>query len=110
VTTGCTVPTDTSTIQSLHLRLREHHRRGSDRLKKKAEDLLLNSIFFPQYAREGSLMKSQQYGFLNKTQLMTTVVDMPTWTMDKWNFPKSHSQMKSYRKSIPSFSLEMQAP
>ena len=60
--------------------------------------LLLNSIFFD--AREGALMKSKQYGFLNKTQIMTTLVDMPTCTMDEQNFTKSYSQMKSYGKSL----------
>lgn len=34
---------------------------------------------FPSYHRDAVSVKSQQYGYQNKTYIMTTLIVMPTW-------------------------------
>lgn len=67
--------TDTSTIQSRYLRLREHHGKRGRRTVRGRGQLLKDSVF---YIWQGSIIHDILSSCLNKACTMTTLADMPT--------------------------------
>lgn len=84
---------DTSTIQSLYLRLREHHGKRGRRTVRAREQLRKDSVF---YMWQGSIIYDILSSCLNKTCTVTTPADMPTWIGEVST--KLHPLMKSYRQ------------
>ena len=68
--------TDTFTIQSLYLRLREHHGKRGRRTVRGRGQLLKDSVF---YIWQGRIIHDILSSCLNKACTMRTPADMPTW-------------------------------
>lgn len=82
----CLASTGASERHPLHLRLGNVMDDGVESLKARGPEFL-------SHHRDAVSVKSQQYGYQNKTYIMTTLIVMPTWM---GGFHKVSPLIKSY--------------
>lgn len=79
LTEGRPASVDTANSPVQHIRRREHHgRRGEKVMRGRGPGALLETVS-SRYDREAISMTSQQCGCLNKTWIISILVDVPTW-------------------------------